>query len=67
MTPSRRVEDRIRNLCRQLIEAQETVDEFEALVAELRFAIFTLNWQIRAGLKNYPPELERRSIPSRIG
>jgi len=45
--PQRRIEDRIRQ-------------EFHTLVDELRFAIFTLKWQIRTGLKNFPPELDRR-------
>jgi hypothetical protein len=58
--PSRRIEDRIRLFCRKLTEVNENSDEFEAVVAEFRFALFTLRWQIQAGLKNYPPELDRR-------
>jgi hypothetical protein len=45
---------------RRLIEIEESSDEFHALAAKLRSAIFDLKWQIRAGLKNYPPEIERR-------
>lgn len=61
--PSRRIEDRIRNLSRQLMQAEEDSHEFQTLAAELRFAVFTLKWQIQAGLKNYPPELDRRVRP----
>ena len=61
MTPSRRVEDRIRNLSQKLIQAEEGTDAFKTISAELRFAIFTLEWQIRTGLKNFPAELDRRS------
>jgi hypothetical protein len=58
--PSRRIEDRIRNLCRSLLQADEDSYEFQMIVAELRFAIFTMKWQIQSGLKNFPPELDRR-------
>ena len=61
MTPSRRIEDRIRNLSQKLIRAEENTDEFETISTELRFAIFTLEWQIRTRLKNFPAELDRRS------
>jgi len=61
VTPSRRIEDRIRNLLRQLLEAEEDGDEFKALSAELRFAMFTLEWQIHTRLKNFPAELDRRA------
>ena len=59
MPPLRRIEDRIRTLSRQLINAANTA-EFEKIASELRYATFTLTWQIRAGLKDFPPELERR-------
>jgi len=61
VTPSRRIEDRIRNLSHKLIQAEEDTNTFETISAELRFAIFTLEWQIRTGLKNFPAELDRRS------
>ncbi|PYX37505.1 MAG: hypothetical protein DMG81_13915 [Acidobacteria bacterium] len=61
MTPSRRIEDRIRNLSQKLIRAEENTDEFETISTELLFAIFTLEWQIRTRLKNFPAELDRRS------
>ena len=60
MPPSRRIEDRIRILSRKLLQAAEDGDDFDKIVGELKFAIFTLMWQIRSGLKNYPPELDRR-------
>ena len=59
--PSRRIEDRIQNLVQKLIQANENTDEFNTLSAELRFAVFTLEWQISQGLKDFPAELERRS------
>jgi hypothetical protein len=40
--------------------AKEDSADFEAIAAELRFALFTLKWQIEAGLKEFPPELDRR-------
>jgi len=43
------------------MEAGESSDEFQTIAAELRFALFTLKWQIRMGLKNFPPELDRRA------
>jgi predicted NUDIX family NTP pyrophosphohydrolase len=55
-----RIEDRIRVFVGKLIEIDENSAEFEAVAAEIRFACFTLNWQIQSGLKNYPPELDRR-------
>jgi len=58
---SRRIEDRIRNLSRNLMLAEENSNEFQTIAAELRYAIFTLKWQIRMGLKNFPPELDRRA------
>jgi len=61
VTPSRRIEDRIRNLSQRLIQAEENTHEFKTISAELRFAMFTLEWQIRNRLKNFPPELDRRS------
>lgn len=61
MTPSRRIEDRIRNLSQKLMRAEEDSNEFETTAAELRFAIFTLEWQIRNRLKNFPAELDRRA------
>jgi hypothetical protein len=61
VTPSRRIEDRIRKLSRKLIEAEENTNEFKTISAELRFAIFTLEWQIRTRLKNFPAEVDRRS------
>lgn len=61
VTPSRRIEDRIRNLSQKLIQAEENSNEFKTISAELRFAIHTLEWQIRTGLKNFPAELDRRS------
>jgi CRISPR/Cas system CSM-associated protein Csm2 small subunit len=61
VAPSRRIEDRIRNLLQKLIEAEENTDEFNTISAELRFAMFTLGWQIRTRLKNFPAELDRRS------
>jgi hypothetical protein len=57
---SRRIEDRIRIFYRKLSEISEDCDEFEGVFAELRFALFTLRWQIQMGLKSYPPELDRR-------
>jgi len=61
VTPSRRVEDRIRNLSQKLSQAEQDTNEFKTISAELRFAIFTLEWQIRTRLKNFPAELDRRS------
>jgi hypothetical protein len=61
VTPSRRIEDRIRNLSEKLIQVEENTDQFKAISAELRFAMFTLEWQIRTRLKNFPAELDRRS------
>jgi hypothetical protein len=61
VTPSRRIEDRIRNLSQKLLQTEENTNEFEAIAAELRFALFTLEWQISTRLKNFPPELDRRS------
>jgi ribosomal protein L29 len=58
--PSRRIEDRIRLFVRKLTEIDESSDDFDSVAAELRFALFTLRWQIQTGLKNYPPELDRR-------
>ena len=64
MPPSGRIEDRIRLFVWKLTEIDERSDEFEAVAAELRFALFTLRWQIRTGLKNYPSELDgRRKAP----
>lgn len=42
------------------MHAETNSKEFHKIVDELRFAIFTLKWQIRTGLKNFPPELDRR-------
>jgi hypothetical protein len=61
VTPSRRIEDRIRLLLQKLLQAEENTDEFKAIAAELRFAMFTLEWQIHTRLKNFPPELDRRA------
>jgi len=61
VTPSRRVEDRIRKLSQMLIQAAANTNEFKTIFAELRFALFTLEWQISQGLKDFPAELERRS------
>jgi hypothetical protein len=43
-----------------LLQAEENTDQFKAISSELRFAIFTLEWQIRIGLKSFPAELDRR-------
>ena len=60
MTPARRVEDRIRNLSQKLLQTEEDTNAFKIISGELRFAIFTLEWQIRTGLKDFPAELDRR-------
>jgi hypothetical protein len=43
------------------MQAEEDSKEFQTIAAELRFAIFTLKWQVQAGLKNFPQELDRRA------
>jgi hypothetical protein len=42
------------------MHTEENSNEFHTIASELRFALFTLKWQIRMGLKNYPLELDRR-------
>src|SRR5262244_504502 len=50
----RRLEDRIRELCRQLIEADQGSEEFQHISAELRESLTEHISRMRVNLRKYP-------------
>ena len=56
------MEDHIRNLCQQLIEADDGGEEFKTIAAELQDALSKHIGQIRERLQDYSLARERRSI-----
>jgi hypothetical protein len=55
----RRIEDKIRTLCTQLLATDEE-DELRGILVELRNALRQHIQQLRAGFANYPFVVERR-------
>lgn len=66
MSPTRRMEDLIRSLCRKLIESDENTEEYQIAAAELRSALKKHINEVRKRLHTYPFPEERRSIERSI-
>jgi hypothetical protein len=57
----RRIDDRIRKLCQELI-AEQDLEKFQSLAAEFREAIHEYVQRLRARLDDYPIVHDRRSM-----
>jgi len=58
--PFRRLEDRIVELCNQLIATDEDSSEFNQISTELRAAIAEHIERARTKLSDFPPAFDRR-------
>jgi hypothetical protein len=56
----RRLEDRIRELCRLLVETKDSSEKFPGLADELRDSLALHIERVRARLVQYPTPVERR-------
>jgi hypothetical protein len=60
VSPTRRIEDHIRSLCKKLVEANDS-EEFRTLAMELRASLSEHIGRMRHRLGDYPLATERRS------
>jgi hypothetical protein len=71
MIGDRRLEDRVKKLCKRLIEAEDGSEDFRQLAIELRRSTTECMERLRTKLQTYPPPHERRgrsgpALPSRV-